>query len=139
MQPYRLGTSTPVTRITQTRKKQFKTKSSYLLTYLLHLGKLTGLQLAKKFPAFYETRRFIKAFTSVRHLYLSLASSIQSIPHTPLREDPPQYYPPIYAWVSPVVSIPQVFPPKSCTRLSPPQSELHAPPISFLSILSPAQ
>jgi hypothetical protein len=40
------------------------------------------LQLVKKFPAFYGTRRFITAFTSTRHLSLSWASSIQSItPH----------------------------------------------------------
>ena len=60
----------------------------YLLTYLLtpwcrvFLEKLTGLQLVKKFPAFHGTRRFITALTSVRHLYLSWASPIQSIyPH----------------------------------------------------------
>jgi len=47
------------------------------------LEKLTGLQLVKKFPAFYGTRRFITAFTSVRHLSLSWASSIQSIPPHP--------------------------------------------------------
>ena len=57
---------------------------TYLLTYLLTpwcrvlLEKLTGLQLVKKFPAFYGTRRFITALTSVRHLYLSCASPIQS-------------------------------------------------------------
>ena len=58
------------------------------LTYLLTarcrvlLEKLTGLQLVKKFPAFHGTRRFITAFTSVRHLSLSQASPIQSIyPH----------------------------------------------------------
>jgi hypothetical protein len=39
----------------------------------------------------------------------------------------------------PQFSSPQVFPPKPCTRLSPPPTELHAPPISFFSILSPAQ
>ena len=50
-----------------------------LLTYLLTpwcrvlLEKLTGLQLVKKFPAFHGTRRFITAFTSVRHLSLSWA------------------------------------------------------------------
>ena len=44
------------------------------------LEKLTRLQLVKKFPAFYGTRRFITAFTSARHLSLSSASSIQSIP-----------------------------------------------------------
>ena len=46
------------------------------------LEKLTGLQLVKKFPAFYGTRRFITALTSVRHLSLSCASPIQSTyPH----------------------------------------------------------
>jgi len=43
------------------------------------LEKLTGLQLIKKFTAFHGTRRFITALTSVRHLSLSWASSIQSI------------------------------------------------------------
>ena len=43
---------------------------------------LTGLQLVKKFPAFHGTRRFITALTSIRHLFLSWASTIQSIcPH----------------------------------------------------------
>jgi hypothetical protein len=46
------------------------------------LEKLTGLQLVKKFPAFYKTRRFITAFKSARQLSLFLARSIQSItPH----------------------------------------------------------
>jgi len=50
---------------------------TYLLTYLLTpwcrvlLEKLTGSQLVKKFPAFYETRKFIAAFTSASHLFLS--------------------------------------------------------------------
>jgi len=44
--------------------------------------KLTVCQLVKKFPAFYGTRRFITSFTSVRHLSLSRASSIQFIPPT---------------------------------------------------------
>ena len=56
-----------------------------IFTYLLTpwrrilLEKLTGVQLLKKFPAFHETRRFITALTSVRHLSLSWASPIQSI------------------------------------------------------------
>jgi len=58
---------------------------TYLPTYLLHgavLEKLTGLQLVKKFPAFYGTPRFITALTSVRHLSLSSANPIQSAyPH----------------------------------------------------------
>ena len=57
----------------------------YLLTYLLTpwcrvlLEKLTGLQLVKKFPAFYGTSKFITALTSVHQLSLSWASPIQSI------------------------------------------------------------
>ena len=47
------------------------------------LEKLTGLQLVKKFPAFYRTRKFITAFTRARHLSVSWASSIQSIPPHP--------------------------------------------------------
>ena len=52
--------------------------------------------------------------------------------HIPLPEDPSQYYPPIYALVSQVVSFPQVSPPKPCIRLSSPPYALHALPISFL-------
>ena len=37
------------------------------------------MQLVKKFPAFHGTRRFITAFTSVRHLSLSWANPIQNI------------------------------------------------------------
>jgi len=55
---------------------------TYLLTpcSTVLLENLTGLQLAKKFPAFYGTKRFITAFTSARHLALSWARSIQSMP-----------------------------------------------------------
>ena len=61
---------------------------SLLLAYLLTprsrvlLEKLNGSKLVKKFPAFYGTRKFITAFTSARHLSLSRASSIQSMPPT---------------------------------------------------------
>ena len=47
------------------------------------LEKLTSLQLVKKFPAFYGTRRFITAFTSAHHLPPSRTSSIQSMPLHP--------------------------------------------------------
>ena len=55
----------------------------YLLTpWCRVLENLTGLQLVKKFPAFYGTRRFITTLTSVRYLPLSWASPIQSTyPH----------------------------------------------------------
>jgi hypothetical protein len=59
-----------------------------IVTYLLTpwcrvlLEKLTCLQLVKKFPAFYGTRRFITALTSVRRLSVSWASPMQSpYPH----------------------------------------------------------
>jgi len=61
---------------------------TYLLTYSLTecnrvlLEKLTGLQPVRKFPAFHGTRRFITALTCFRHLSLSWARSIQSIPPT---------------------------------------------------------
>jgi hypothetical protein len=47
--------------------------TEYLLTpwSRVLLEKLTGLQLVKKFPAFYGIRRFITAFTGARHLSLS--------------------------------------------------------------------
>ena len=61
-----------------------------LLNYLLTpwsrvlLEKLTSSsQLVKKFPTFYGTRRFITTFTNARHLSLSSASSIQSMPPHP--------------------------------------------------------
>jgi len=59
--------------------------TEYLLTpwSRLLLEKLAGSQLVKKFPAFYGTRRFITAFTSVRHLSLHWARSIQSMPSHP--------------------------------------------------------
>jgi hypothetical protein len=47
------------------------------------LEKLTGLQLVKKFPAFYRTRWFITAFTIASQLSQSWASSIQCIPPHP--------------------------------------------------------
>jgi hypothetical protein len=63
-----------------------KNPSVSVIDYLLHgavlLEKLTGLQLVKKFPAFYGTRRFNTTLTSARHLSLSWASYIQSThPH----------------------------------------------------------
>jgi hypothetical protein len=50
---------------------------TYVLTYLLLtpwsrvLEKLTGSQPVKEFLAFYWTRRFITAFTSAHHLFLT--------------------------------------------------------------------
>jgi hypothetical protein len=48
-------------------------------------------------------------------------------------------YPPIYVWVSQVVSFLQVSLPKPCIHLSSPPYMLHAPPISVFLLLSPEQ
>jgi len=62
---------------------------SVIITYWLNpwirvlLGKLTGFQLVKNFPAFYWTRKFTTAFTSARHPSPSWARLIQSIPPHP--------------------------------------------------------
>jgi hypothetical protein len=59
---------------------------SYLLAYLLPpwrtvlLENLTWSHLVKKFPAFYGNRKFITSFTTARHMSLSWARSIQSMP-----------------------------------------------------------
>jgi len=47
------------------------------------MGKFVVPQLANNFHAFYVARRFTTAFTTLRHLSLSLARSIRSAPsHT---------------------------------------------------------
>ena len=105
----------------------------YLLTpqSRVLLEKLTGFQLVKKFPTFYGTRRFVTAFKSARHLSLSWASSIQSIP--------PSHFPKIHLNIilpstpgSSKWSFSVRFPaPKPCIHVFWPQYMLHAPPISF--------
>ena len=117
---------------------------SVCITYLLTpwcrvlLETLTGLQLVKKFPAFHGTQRFITALTSVRHLSLSWASPIQPT------------YPHPTSWRSVLIStllrlglpsgsFPPVSPPRPYTPPSPHPYAPHTQPISFFSILSPAQ
>ena len=106
-----------------------------ILTYLLTpwcrvlLEKLAGLQLVKKFPAFYGTRRFITAFTGFRHPSLSWASPIQSP------------YPQPTSWRSILILsthlrlglrsglFPSGFPTRNLYAPSPPPYEPHAQPI----------
>jgi len=113
----------------------------YLLTpwSTVLLEKLTGSLIVKKFPTFYGTRRFITAFTSARQMSLSWASSIQSIHPHPT------------SWRSILIlsshlhhglrsgPFPSGFPNKTLyTPLFSPY-DLHVPPISLFSILSPEQ
>ena len=63
---------------TDTRRGlEVNSRYTYLLTYLLTpwcrvlLEKIASLQLVKKFPEIYGTRRFLTALTSARHLSLS--------------------------------------------------------------------
>ena len=48
---------------------------------IILLDKLTDSQLVKKFPTFHGAWRFITTFSSVRHLSLSWARSIQFMPN----------------------------------------------------------
>jgi hypothetical protein len=100
----------------------------YLFTYLLTPWstvlpeKLTAFQLVKKFLAFYGTRKFITALTSARHLSLSWANLIQSMPPHP------KIHLNICAWIFQVGSFPQVSPPKPCIHLfSPPTCDMPRP------------
>ena len=113
----------------------------YLLTPWCRvlIQKLTGLQLVKKFPIFYGTRRFITALTSVHHLSVSRASPIQSTHPHPT------------SWRSililsthlrlglPSGLFPSGFPTKTLYAPFPHPHAPHSQPISFFSILSPAQ
>ena len=103
------------------------------------LEKLTGLQLVKKFSVFYGTRRFVTEPTSVRQLSLSWVRPIQSI------------YPHPTSWTAililfthlrlglPSGLFPSGFRTKTLYTTSPHPYAPHAQPISFFSILSPAQ
>ena len=93
----------------------------YLLTYLLSGAEFFfrsyRFSVSQEIPRIYGTRRFINACTSVRHLFLSWASYIPSLPPHPT------------AWRSTLIlssqlwlglpsgSSPRVSPPKNCMSL----------------------
>ena len=103
------------------------------------LEQLTGLQPVKKFPAFHWTPRFITALTSVRHLSLSWASPIHST-YTHLTSCRSILILSTHLRLGlPIGLFPSGFPTKTYTLPSPHPYTPHAQPISFFSILSPAQ
>jgi hypothetical protein len=79
--------------------------------------KLTVPQPVKKFPLFYATQSFIKAFTTTRHFYLSWARQIQSMSSL-MSWNSILILPFLVRLGFPVVSFPQVTLPKTCMRLS---------------------
>jgi hypothetical protein len=109
--------------------------------YRFLLERLISFQLVKKFPAIYGNRSFITAFTSVRHLSLSVSQL------TPLHYRPPLPTSRISILILsshlrlalPSDFFPSVFPTKTLYTLLTSPYALHAPPLSFSSILSPAQ
>jgi len=102
------------------------------------LEELTGFQLVKKVPTFYGTWSFITTVTRARHLSLSWASSIQSIPPHPSSWRSILILSSHLCLDSEVVSFPQISPETLYKTLPSPYS-LHVPLISFFSILSPQQ
>ena len=116
-------------------------RSTYLLTPWCRalLEKLTGLQLIKKFPTFHGTRRFITALTSVRHLSLSWASPIQFIYPQPTSRRSILILSTHLRLGLPSGLLTSGFPTKPLYTPSPHPYVPYAQPISFFSILSPAQ
>ena len=97
------------------------------------------LILVKKFPAFMEPESS-SPYPQVPATRPYPEPTLSST-HDPLQlpEDPSKYYPPIYVLVSPMASFPQASPLTPCAPLYPPPYAPHALPISFVSILPPAQ
>jgi len=54
---------------------------SYLLIYVLRVARVLE-ELVKKLPTFYGTRRLLTAFRRSRHLSVSWARSVQSMPRS---------------------------------------------------------
>ena len=117
----------------QILKNTKEKKLTYLLTPWCRvlLEKLTGLQLVKKFPAFYGTRRFITAFSSFRHPSLSWASPIQSTHPQPTSCRSILILSTHLHLGFPSGLFPSGFPTRTLYAPSPPPYEPHAQPISF--------
>ena len=133
-------TSSPAVKTAQTNKRHV------VLTYLLTpwsrvlLEKLTGFAANQEIPRILWNPK-VHHHTHKRPLPVPILSQLHPVPTTPSHflKIHLNKYPLIYVLVSPMVSFPQVSPPKPCAHLSLPPYVPHALPISFFSILSPAQ
>jgi hypothetical protein len=87
-----------------------------MIIYLLHeaqsfLRSWPVFITSKEIPRIFVTRKFFTVLTSACYPSLSWSNSIQSTRPHPASWRSNIYYPPIYVWVSPMTSFPQVSPP----------------------------
>ena len=112
---------------------------TYLITYLLTpwsrvlLEKLTGFTANQEIPRILCNPK-VHYRTHKRPPPVPILSQLHPVPTTPSH-----FLKTHHVLVSPVVSFPQVSPPKPCAHLSLPPYVPHAPPISYFCILSNAQ
>ena len=117
---------------------------AYLLTYLLApwsrvlLAKLTSSQLVTKLPLLIEPKASLSHLQVPTNCPYPEPARSSPCPHIPFPEEPfyyyYYYYPAIYVRVFRVISFPQIS--HLSKHLSSSPFALHAPPISFFSILS---
>ena len=116
--------------------------NNYLLTYSMVQSppwEANWFAASQEIPRIHGTRRFITALTSVRHLSLSWASPIQSIYPHPTSCRSILILSTHLRLVLPSGLFPSGFPTKTLYTTSPHPYAPHAQPVSFFSILSPAQ
>jgi hypothetical protein len=115
---------------------------TYFLTYSMEQSpswEVNRFSASQEFSRILWNPRFITALTSARHLSLSWASSVQSIPPHPTST---RFILMLSSHLNlglPMVSYTLSFPHQNPGHASLPPYTLHAWPISFSSILSPEQ